>query len=352
MSYAARFIVETHAHISTIYTPVPTVNPNWPGEAEVYDNSEMCLYDMDRYGVDITFMKPPSQLGPTNAFHAAMVAAHPDKFRAFCLDQETKLKVAHGEAEWDIRASAAEIEEALDTGNFIGIGEFVPRDWHPRKVYTLEERLGEWRVFMDLARKYKVTIDYHEFSGGFEWDHWKLLRRLAGEYPDVPIVVSHAGHSVGSYSDGDQELPKVLRIVGGNWRGGKNNIYLETGSWPTEYFKIALQDPNVGVTQLVWGGDYGSRQYMLRPFDRNGPAYATFMPKWKMEAPYQVDWWGTSLHRVDQVKDFATQDEINLILGGNAARIWDLMTALPHDRMFMNGRPDVWGVRWEDSTAD
>ncbi|MDP6273891.1 MAG: hypothetical protein QGI84_07825, partial [Dehalococcoidia bacterium] len=62
--------------------------------------------------------------------------------------------------------------------------------------------------------------------------------------------------------------------------------------------------------------------------------------------------WGTSLHRVDQVKDFATQDEINLILGGNAARIWDLMTALPHDRMFMNGRPDVWGVRWEDSTAD
>jgi len=52
------------------------------------------------------------------------------------------------------------------------------------------------------------------------------------------------------------------------------------------------------------------------------------------------------------VKDFATQDEINLILGGNAARIWDLMTALPHDRMFMNGRPDVWGVRWEDSTAD
>ena len=70
MAYAARFIVQTHAHISTLYKPVTTKNRNWPGEAEVFDNSEMCLYDMGRYGVDICFIKSPSQLGPSNDFHA------------------------------------------------------------------------------------------------------------------------------------------------------------------------------------------------------------------------------------------------------------------------------------------
>ena len=42
-----------------------------------------------------------------------------------------------------------------------------------------------------------------------------------------------------------------------------------------------------------------------------------------------------------------TVDEINLILGGNAARIWDL--PVPHERMFMSGRPDIWGIHWEKS---
>lgn len=342
MRYAARYVVETHAHISTLYKPVETVNKNWQGAAEPFDNSAMCLYDMERYGVDMCFIKPPSQLGPTNEFHAQMVANNPDKFRAFCTDQTQKLKVAMGEAQWDLDASAAEVDAALETGKFIGIGEFVPRDWDPRKVYGFVERLSEFRVFMDLARKHKVTIDYHEFSGGHHWDHWKLLARLAGEYPDVPIIVCHAGYSASGYNEGDRELRKALQVAGGAWRNGKNNIYLETGTLPAELIRVILDDPNVGVTQLIWGGDYGSRQYIVTPPGRDGATYATFMRKWTLVAPYQVDWWGSSLHRIDKVRDFATQDEINLIMGGNAARLFDL--PLPHDRMFMQGRPDIWGI--------
>ena len=74
-------------------------------------------------------------------------------------------------------------------------------------------------------------------------------------------------------------------------------------------------------------------------------AYTTLMRKWQIVAPYQVDWWGTSLQRIDKVHEFATQDEINLILGGNAARLFKLPVA--HERMFMQGRPDVWGINWE-----
>tara|TARA_Y100000310_G_scaffold344726_1_gene459077 strand:- start:4771 stop:5820 length:1050 start_codon:yes stop_codon:yes gene_type:complete len=347
MRHAARYVVETHAHISTLYEPVEAKSKNWQGVAVPVDNSAMCLYDMERYGIDMTFIKPPSQIGPPNEMHAEMVDRHPDKFRAFCTDQTQKLKVAQGEAEWDIDSSAAEVDAALATGRFIGIGEFVPRDWDSRKVYTFEERLGEFRIFMELARKHGVTIDYHEFSGGYEWDHWRLLARLAAEYPDVPIIVCHAGHSGGAHDDGPNQLRNVLRVTGGAWRNGRNNIYLETGTWPAEFFKIAMDDPNVGVTQLIWGGDYGSRQYILTSPGRDGATFATFMRKWQLVAPYQVDWWGTSLHRIDKVRDFATQDEINLILGGNAARLFNL--PMPHDRMFMRGRPDAWGVYWEDS---
>ncbi len=53
------------------------------------------------------------------------------------------------------------------------------------------------------------------------------------------------------------------------------------------------------------------------------------------------------LHQIDKQRDSLSQDEINLILGGNAARIWDL--PVPHQRMFMNGHPDVWGVHWDRS---
>ena len=44
---------------------------------------------------------------------------------------------------------------------------------------------------------------------------------------------------------------------------------------------------------------------------------------------------------VNKIRDFCSQDEINLVLGGNVAKLYDL--PLPHDRMFMRGRPDILG---------
>ena len=62
---------------------------------------------------------------------------------------------------------------------------------------------------------------------------------------------------------------------------------------------------------------------------------------------YQPDWWGWGLHQIDKLRDLLTQDEINLILGGNAAKLWKL--PVPYERMFLCGRPDIWGIDWEKS---
>ena len=50
---------------------------------------------------------------------------------------------------------------------------------------------------------------------------------------------------------------------------------------------------------------------------------------------------------VHLINAFYTQDEINLILGGTAARLYKL--PVPHSRMFPEGRPDIFGERAAES---
>lgn len=45
--------------------------------------------------------------------------------------------------------------------------------------------------------------------------------------------------------------------------------------------------------------------------------------------------------------DWLTRDEINLIMGGTAAKLYKL--PVPYPRMFPEGRPDIYGDKWEES---
>jgi len=307
-----------------------------------FDNSPLCLYDMERYGIDMCLLKP-SQPGTTNEMQAALVDKYPDKFRAFCADQNLRTAATRGEAKWTLDDAADEVEKALQTGKFIGIGEFVPMDRDPDKEYTFKERLNEYRTFAKLAQKYGVTLDFHDFSHGFEWDPYQLLRRIAREYPDVNIVFCHAGYSIGGYTYGEEVIKKACNVA-----GMSKNIYLETGNWPADYYLIALNDPNVGPTRLIWGGDYGNvPQYIMANPGGNPSSYSSVIKKFPGVPYYQIDWWGWALHQIRKLKDWVTQDEINLLLGGNAAKIFKL--PVPYERMFLSGRPDVFGIHWEES---
>ena len=356
MHFEARLVIETHAHITTLYKPAGPKSMkllekgDWTGlngEVEPYENTAICFYDMERYGVDMCLLKP-SMIGTTNEGQAALVDKYPDKFRAFCADQKLKLKVWREEAKWTLDDAADEVEKALQTGKYIGIGEFVPRDTDPSKVYTFKERLDEYRTFAELARKYGVTMDFHEFAWGFEWDTYQLLYRVAIEYPDVPLILCHGSYSIGSYTEGASVIKKACSVAGRSIETAGGSIYLETGTWPAEYYEIALKDPNVGVPQLLWGGDYGHvPQYIVTNPADDPPSFSSAMRRWPTVPAYQLDWWGWELHQIHKIKDWVTQDEINLILGGNAARLWKL--PVPYERMFLSGRPDIWGKDWEKS---
>lgn len=350
MRYEASFVVETCAHVTTLYKPK---EGGVVDGLEFYDNTARCFYDMERYGVDMCIIKSSGtsgrQPGPTNeiARLAEFVDKYPDKFRACCgsnVDRQTlDPKVVNGEVKWSVNAALQDMEAALKTGKFVGIGEFLPRNLNHRHVYTFEERLNEVRAFADLARKYNVTLDWHDFIMHEGWDPYDQLSRLAEEYPDVTIIVCHGSYSIGHHAQGAVNIRKACEVA-----EQAENIYLECGTWPAEYFEFALKNPNVGPTQLIWGGDYGNvPQYITAHPGQDPSSYATAMKKWPGVPSYQTEWWGWSLHQIHKLRDWVTQDELNLILGGNAAKIFKL--PVPYPRMFPDGRPDLYGIHWKES---
>lgn len=358
MSKMGRFVVETHGHISTLYDSVGD-NPQpegWdglpmrPGQGEVehVENIGLTLWDMDCYGVDMVMLYP-SMIGTTNEAQLEIVDKYPDKFRAWCSDQTTKLKAHREGIPWTIDAAAEEIDAALATGRYIGIGEFVPRSWDPNHIYTFEERFQEYCIFFDLARKYKVPIAYHELQwSDLYWDPWVLLDRLSSRYPDVKIVVNHGGQSIGDYTMGDWKIRKSLKSAGRySSRNPEPNVFLEVGTWTAEEIRMAVEDPNVGPTQLLWGSDYGNVPQYLHVDAARGQQFSSSMKRWPATPAYQSDWWGWERTQIERLKQWVGQDEINLILGGNAAKLFKL--PVPYERMFLCGRPDINGIHWKES---
>ena len=354
MMKLGRFVVESHGHISTLYKSVDGVeDKTWTGlthqagdgELASYDNSPLTLYDMETYGIDMVVLKP-SQIGTTNEAQLKIVEKHPDKFVAFCADQTTKLKAQRGEKAWNLNDAVDEIDAALATGKYCGIGEFMPRDW--TKNYTYEERLEECRIFFDMARKYDVPIDFHEWTWDYSFNVWILLMKLAAEYQDVKVIVNHGGLSIGHYPVKDMNIRRCMEAAGFPLLR-ESNVYLEVGTWPAEMIRTAVEDPNIGPTQLLWGTDYGHvPQYIIsHPGGQDQSIHPTSVKKWPPVPAYQVDWWGYVTTTMLELKKWVAQDEMNLILGGNAAKIFKL--PVPHERMFLCGRPDVFGINWEES---
>ncbi len=107
-----------------------------------------------------------------------------------------------------------------------------------------------------------------------------------------------------------------------------------------------MKNPNVGATQLIWGADYGNvPQYIVAQPGEDPTSFSSSMKRWPSVPTYQTDYWGWMFRQIDKIGEWVTQDEINLILGGNAARIFKL--PVPYSWMFPESRPDLWGIHWE-----
>jgi len=336
------FVVDTHVHAQrhAFKFKERGLKPDYAKLAEdmpfveVYDNSQRLLYHMDRYGVDVAVLQPA--FGMTNELNDEIVRKNPNRFVAICNPVKTTHSALRGEREWSIEQACKELEELLATGKYVGIGEGLPRPVGGKKI-TWEERFDQICQIMEIAKKYKVVVTYHTGTlsgyrgarGAFNAPDWKdplLAHEVASAYPDIPIILSHGGVQ-GWWTTRYYE--ECLEVAASH-----PNVYLETGLWWAELYEKPLSDPNIGAEKLVWGTDWGAsipQQWM----PKSHPAtYADQNIKIGPPA-HQVDYYGWSLRQIDKLD--IPQDDLNLILGGNACRIFKIKP--PLTRLFKEYLP-------------
>jgi predicted TIM-barrel fold metal-dependent hydrolase len=339
---AGRFIVDTHVH-SQRHAAGPALKGakdfgtlgKVMGEMEAYDNSARLIYDMETYGVDMCVLEPA--FGMTNEINLEQKKKNPDKFVVNAWPREYNNKVRAGEIEWTIQGFCQAIEDLLKTGEYVGIGEQVPlrfgRATSGQTNYMDEhEFINSMMHILDVCRKYKIPLRYHTgLPGGYSiayhgagftfnplWAH-----TLAVAYPDVPIILEHAGVEGGWW---EFFYEQCLHVAAGH-----KNVYLETGRMWSELYYKALNDPSVGPEKLIWGTDWGASLPLYSNTGRYPSVYTRQDIKQGIPR-HQPDIWGWSLKQLTDL-DIA-QDDLNLILGGNAVRLYNLRTPGGLTRMF------------------
>lgn len=337
-----RFVVDGHIHPGK--KDHPDANSKIKGintMVEEADNSDLILLDMDAYGVDMGIILP-SMIGTTNELHAQIVRNNPTRFRSMCVDCKTRMKAAKGEKEWNIDDAIKELDEALSWGPdiMVGIGEIAPGSLGcPRERPTREQRFKEWCAIAELATHYDVPVYFHDYSHVCIEDPFTMIANVCQNYPGFKVIIAHGGGQI------EEDIKKACYLA-----GLYEHVYLETGYWRAEYYEYALKNYQVGASKLIWGGgDTGS--HIWYPQIRHG---ATRSPKtvvynnrnnwiWtgKKAVPYQPDFLGWATHQVGRLKDLdlCTQDEINLMVGGNACRLYKL--PVPENCTFACDRPDL-----------
>ena len=305
------------------------------------ENASMLLYHMEKYDVDMCILK--NTVGRSNKVNAEIVKKHPDKFIAICNDGETQIKAQKGEAKWTIEAAIKEIDGLLATGMYKGIGDGLTRDrTRGKKLITWDERLEQICQILELARKYKCPVIYHTgipvgWHGQIDMARSRahaemcdngnplLCHEVASLYPDVPILMAHAGVEASAYYMDDYE--KCLNVAASH-----HNVFLECGQWWAELYEKPLMDPNIGAKKLVWGCGWGQKNVTQAWMPGRVPTTYNAMFLDRGPATHQADIWGWSLRELGRLN--IPQDDLNLILGGNAAYIYDIQTPQPYKRLF------------------
>ncbi len=338
----ARFIVDTHVHSQRHAAGKKLQQSAEYGDLgramdtiKAYDNSARLLYDMECYQVDMCVTEPA--FGMTNEIGVEQAKKYPDKFVCNCQALATRDKALAGEIEWTMDAACEELDALLATGNYVGIGENMPKDPVTMTGKNYERFQDERSIIldmmkvMDVARKYKVPVRYHcGLNTGYQMpfharvpNHNPLwIHDLAIAYPDVPIIIEHGGIEGWWW----EHFFEACLHVGASHK----NVYLETGRWWTELYYKALDDPGVGAAKLLWGTDWGAS---LPIYSQRGKYPGSYTQQHGSIVRHQVDIWGWSMKQVAALKD-VPQDEINLIMGGNAVRLYNLKLPGGLTRMF------------------
>ena len=345
---AGRFVVDTHVHAQRFAAgkgvskraPEVTGGSQWGtlgktmSGLEPYDNTPRLEYDMECYGVDMCVLLPA--FGMTDELNLEMVERSPDKYVAACGCTDYIQRCRAGEEQWSIDGVCEELDRLLGTGRFVAIGEslpYMPYPWDQTALVSRVDAVANILRIVEVAQRHGVAARIHTgipfgYTAAYSYGYigpanvnplWML--DIAAAYPDVPLIFDHGGMQAGWW---EHFYEQCLQVV-----ASADNVYVETGLWWRELYERPLIDPNIGPSKLLWGTDWGASMQIYSQLGRTPPSYAVQLREEGIPH-YQVDYWGWSLRELTSLR--ISQDDMNLILGGNAARIFDL--DVPFTRLF------------------
>ncbi len=285
-------IVDTHVHIWEV-PPIAPVGPTGPRQAGVLTESapaELLVEDIDAHGVDWAVIVQTSSSTWDNGYIADSARKHPDRF------------IAHGMVDPLDPDNATTAAYWMDERGVVGFR------FHP--LYYEVDDPAEGKILMrpDNAAMFEAISE----RGGIIQIHSRAhhadqLDFAAGRYPDITWLIDHMMYPQPEWAAEDWAPYKQVLALAKH-----PNVYMKIsdvhnrsneGFPHSDMHEVVKRATNAfGVDRCLWGTGY--------------PGYLRTKNNWP---PLDGE-----LRIVREAFDWLSESDRAKILGGNAARIWQL----------------------------
>jgi predicted TIM-barrel fold metal-dependent hydrolase len=274
-------IIDTHLEVWTSDPNYPFHHPERPElkqlpvEATVENEVEV----IHEFGLKYAVLINPRYYGWDNSYISYSLHRYP------------RLFVAHGLLDPTGPDLPGRLRYWIQEHGFQGM-RFSPI-YHPGAAWlNSKERYALWREAERLGAVFNFYILPQQMP---------MLEDMAGRFPGVKIVIDHLGKPDLRAADPWPEFRKMFRLkrFPHVWVSASEPYELSLekqfpyrDTWP--FFKAVYQE--FGPRQLIWGTGYPK-------------------PRWELPMDKELSF-------VNEALDFYTAGDRQLILGGNALRIW------------------------------
>jgi predicted TIM-barrel fold metal-dependent hydrolase len=274
-------IIDTHLEVWTFDPKFPFHHPERPDlkRVEVEAPIENEVAEMDEFGLKYAVLINPRFYGWDNSYIDFGLHKYPRRF------------VAHGLLDPLGPDPAGRLRYWMKERGFQGM-RFSPI-YHPSSTWlNSKEHYPLWREAEQLGAVFNYYILPQQMP---------MLEEMAGRFPGVKIVIDHLGKPDLKAADPWADFKKMFRLKRFSqvWVSASEPYELSlTKEFPYRdtipFFKAAYEE--FGGKQLIWGTGYPR-------------------PRWELPMNKELEF-------VNQVLDFYTPEDRELILGKNALRIW------------------------------
>jgi predicted TIM-barrel fold metal-dependent hydrolase len=277
----APLIIDTHLEVWTFDAQFPFHHPERPDLKRVPVEApiENEVQEMREFGLKYAVLINPRFYGWDNSY-----ISH-------CLHLYPRLFVAHGLLDPEAPDPAGRLRYWIREQGFQGM-RFSPL-YHPKSTWlNSREHYPLWREAERLGAVFNFYILPHQMP---------MLEDMAGRFPGVKIVVDHLGKPDLRSADPWPEFRRLFRLkrFPQVWVSASEPYELSLGkdfpyrdTYP--FFKAVYEE--FGARQLIWGTGYPK-------------------PRWELPMDKELEF-------VNQVLDFYSPADRELILGKNALGIW------------------------------